>query len=197
MIGSNRIDVDGISAAANSEPVMRAGEWAQISRAARFVGCRITRLGAPLGTAPFGSAMATRRVHQRRKNQLKILAFRCSEEATRASKAGAPRRQRVVETRKTAHIPAWSGFQRANGVPFMNRLKTLCLCVSHSALGRERNGGTRKLCTERNSSNSTAQRVTEIQKPDRRSPRYCWRLRQTLKPVMAALSKPPHTDIKA
>jgi aminopeptidase len=28
MIGSNRIDVDGISAAGNSEPVMRAGEWA-------------------------------------------------------------------------------------------------------------------------------------------------------------------------
>jgi aminopeptidase len=27
MIGSNRIDVDGISAAGNSEPVMRAGEW--------------------------------------------------------------------------------------------------------------------------------------------------------------------------
>ena len=27
MIGSNRIDVDGISAADNSEPVMRAGEW--------------------------------------------------------------------------------------------------------------------------------------------------------------------------
>jgi aminopeptidase len=27
MIGSNRIDVDGISAAAHSEPVMRAGEW--------------------------------------------------------------------------------------------------------------------------------------------------------------------------
>jgi aminopeptidase len=28
MIGSNRIDVDGISANGNSEPVMRAGEWA-------------------------------------------------------------------------------------------------------------------------------------------------------------------------
>jgi len=28
MIGSNRIDVDGITAAGNSEPVMRAGEWA-------------------------------------------------------------------------------------------------------------------------------------------------------------------------
>jgi aminopeptidase len=28
MIGSNRIDVDGISAAGDSEPVMRAGEWA-------------------------------------------------------------------------------------------------------------------------------------------------------------------------
>ena len=27
MIGSNRIDVDGISAAGGSEPVMRAGEW--------------------------------------------------------------------------------------------------------------------------------------------------------------------------
>ena len=27
MIGSNRIDVDGIGAAGNSEPVMRAGEW--------------------------------------------------------------------------------------------------------------------------------------------------------------------------
>lgn len=27
MIGSNRIDVDGVSAAGNSEPVMRAGEW--------------------------------------------------------------------------------------------------------------------------------------------------------------------------
>ena len=27
MIGSNRIDVDGISAAGDSEPVMRAGEW--------------------------------------------------------------------------------------------------------------------------------------------------------------------------
>jgi len=27
MIGSNRMDVDGISAAGNSEPVMRAGEW--------------------------------------------------------------------------------------------------------------------------------------------------------------------------
>jgi aminopeptidase len=27
MIGSNRIDVDGISAGGNSEPVMRAGEW--------------------------------------------------------------------------------------------------------------------------------------------------------------------------
>jgi aminopeptidase len=27
MIGSNRIDVDGISAAGNSEPVMRTGEW--------------------------------------------------------------------------------------------------------------------------------------------------------------------------
>lgn len=27
MIGSNRIDVDGISAAGVSEPVMRAGEW--------------------------------------------------------------------------------------------------------------------------------------------------------------------------
>lgn len=27
MIGSNRIDVDGISASGNSEPVMRAGEW--------------------------------------------------------------------------------------------------------------------------------------------------------------------------
>jgi aminopeptidase len=27
MIGSNRVDVDGISAAGNSEPVMRAGEW--------------------------------------------------------------------------------------------------------------------------------------------------------------------------
>jgi aminopeptidase len=27
MIGSNRIDVDGISVAGNSEPVMRAGEW--------------------------------------------------------------------------------------------------------------------------------------------------------------------------
>ena len=27
MIGSNRIDVDGIDAAGNSEPVMRAGEW--------------------------------------------------------------------------------------------------------------------------------------------------------------------------
>jgi aminopeptidase len=27
MIGSNKIDVDGISAAGNSEPVMRAGEW--------------------------------------------------------------------------------------------------------------------------------------------------------------------------
>jgi aminopeptidase len=27
MIGSNRIDVDGISAAGNSEPVMRSGEW--------------------------------------------------------------------------------------------------------------------------------------------------------------------------
>jgi len=27
MIGSNRIDVDGISATGNSEPVMRAGEW--------------------------------------------------------------------------------------------------------------------------------------------------------------------------
>ena len=27
MIGSNRIDVDGISAAGESEPVMRAGEW--------------------------------------------------------------------------------------------------------------------------------------------------------------------------
>lgn len=27
MIGSNRIDVDGITAAGNSEPVMRAGEW--------------------------------------------------------------------------------------------------------------------------------------------------------------------------
>ena len=28
MIGSNRIDVDGITAAGNAEPVMRAGEWA-------------------------------------------------------------------------------------------------------------------------------------------------------------------------
>jgi aminopeptidase len=28
MIGSNRIDVDGVSAAGDSEPVMRAGEWA-------------------------------------------------------------------------------------------------------------------------------------------------------------------------
>lgn len=28
MIGSNRVDVDGITAAGNSEPVMRAGEWA-------------------------------------------------------------------------------------------------------------------------------------------------------------------------
>jgi len=27
MIGSNHIDVDGIGAAGNSEPVMRAGEW--------------------------------------------------------------------------------------------------------------------------------------------------------------------------
>jgi aminopeptidase len=27
MIGSNRIDVDGISAAGKAEPVMRAGEW--------------------------------------------------------------------------------------------------------------------------------------------------------------------------
>jgi len=27
MIGSNRIDVDGLSAAGNLEPVMRAGEW--------------------------------------------------------------------------------------------------------------------------------------------------------------------------
>jgi len=27
MIGSNRIDVDGVSAAGNSEPLMRAGEW--------------------------------------------------------------------------------------------------------------------------------------------------------------------------
>jgi aminopeptidase len=27
MIGSNRVDVDGITAAGNSEPVMRAGEW--------------------------------------------------------------------------------------------------------------------------------------------------------------------------
>ncbi len=27
MIGSKHIDVDGISAAGNSEPVMRAGEW--------------------------------------------------------------------------------------------------------------------------------------------------------------------------
>jgi aminopeptidase len=27
MIGSNRIDVDGVTAAGNSEPVMRAGEW--------------------------------------------------------------------------------------------------------------------------------------------------------------------------
>jgi aminopeptidase len=27
MIGSNRIDVDGIRAAGDSEPVMRAGEW--------------------------------------------------------------------------------------------------------------------------------------------------------------------------
>jgi aminopeptidase len=27
MIGSNRIDIDGVSAAGNSEPVMRAGEW--------------------------------------------------------------------------------------------------------------------------------------------------------------------------
>ena len=27
MIGSNRIDVDGVSAAGNSEPVMHAGEW--------------------------------------------------------------------------------------------------------------------------------------------------------------------------
>ena len=27
MIGSNRIDVDGISAAGDSEPVMRGGEW--------------------------------------------------------------------------------------------------------------------------------------------------------------------------
>jgi aminopeptidase len=27
MIGSNRIDVDGITAAGNAEPVMRAGEW--------------------------------------------------------------------------------------------------------------------------------------------------------------------------
>ncbi|MFZ0979750.1 MAG: aminopeptidase [Candidatus Acidiferrales bacterium] len=27
MIGSNRIDVDGVSAAGNSQPVMRAGEW--------------------------------------------------------------------------------------------------------------------------------------------------------------------------
>jgi aminopeptidase len=27
MIGSNRVDVDGISAAGDSEPVMRAGEW--------------------------------------------------------------------------------------------------------------------------------------------------------------------------
>jgi aminopeptidase len=27
MIGSNRVDVDGISAAGESEPVMRAGEW--------------------------------------------------------------------------------------------------------------------------------------------------------------------------
>jgi aminopeptidase len=27
MIGSGRIDVDGVSAAGNSEPVMRAGEW--------------------------------------------------------------------------------------------------------------------------------------------------------------------------
>ena len=28
MIGSGKIDVDGITAAGNSEPVMRAGEWA-------------------------------------------------------------------------------------------------------------------------------------------------------------------------
>ena len=28
MIGSNRIDVDGVTAAGNSEPMMRAGEWA-------------------------------------------------------------------------------------------------------------------------------------------------------------------------
>jgi aminopeptidase len=27
MIGSNRIDVDGIRAPGDSEPVMRAGEW--------------------------------------------------------------------------------------------------------------------------------------------------------------------------
>jgi aminopeptidase len=27
MIGSNRVDVDGISAAGNSEPMMRVGEW--------------------------------------------------------------------------------------------------------------------------------------------------------------------------
>ena len=27
MIGSNRIDVDGVSAAGAAEPVMRAGEW--------------------------------------------------------------------------------------------------------------------------------------------------------------------------
>jgi leucyl aminopeptidase (aminopeptidase T) len=27
MIGSNRIDVDGISAGGGSEPLLRAGEW--------------------------------------------------------------------------------------------------------------------------------------------------------------------------
>jgi len=27
MIGSNKIDVDGITATGNAEPVMRAGEW--------------------------------------------------------------------------------------------------------------------------------------------------------------------------